>query len=63
VIKVQFIWTVLNALDDPVTLACYEAEHLIETVVLGYQCMKDVLVCDLHVAWVCLVFILVTILW
>lgn len=62
-IKVQFIWTLMNALDDSVTLACYEAEHLIETVVVGYHGMKEVLVCDLHVVWVWLVVILVTILW
>jgi len=62
-IKVQFIWMVMNALDDSVTLACYEAEHLIETVVLGYHGMKEVLVCDLHIAWMCLVIIMVTLLW
>lgn len=53
----------MNALDDSVTLACYEAEHLIENVVLGYHGMKEVLVCDLHMAWMCLVIIMVTILW
>jgi hypothetical protein len=62
-VKVQFIWTVMNALDDSVTLACNEAEHLIETVVLGYHSMQEVLVCDLHIAWMCLVIIMVTILW
>ena len=53
----------MNAQDDSVTLACCEAEHLIETVVLDYRSMKEVPVCDLHIAWVCLVIILVTILW
>ena len=53
----------MNALDDSVTLACNEAEHLIETVVLGYHSMQEVLVCDLHIAWMCLVIIMVTILW
>jgi hypothetical protein len=62
-IKVHFIRTVMNALDDSVTLACFEAEHFIATVVLGYHGMKEVLVCDLHIAWVCLVIIFVTILW
>jgi len=61
-IKVQFFWTVMNALDDSFILACYEVEHLIETVVLGYHGMKEVLVCDLYMAWVCLVIILVTLL-
>lgn len=53
----------MTAQDDSVTLACYEAEHLTETVVLVYQGMKEVPICDLHIAWVYLVIILVTILW
>ena len=57
-IEVQFIWTVMNALDDSVTLACCEADHLIATVVLGYHDMEDVLVCDLHITCVWLVIIL-----